>query len=461
MTTLQSGSRGDEVRQLQELLKVAGFDPGTIDGIFGPKTQAALRSYQEAQGLPVTGIANDEVWAALQGTTPEQDTDLTSIMEGETTWYKDPSRPGVWFCVYKMPNSNRSIAFEATAAQMTAIFGEKANWPNSAGTLTMERIGRSERLYFGGEITEMAGEGSLEENVEILVASALENGELPDWLSNTPAAWDLLWIADTENKSDEWLLEQWSHLNAFKAHYVGLDSLVAEGLTLTEAIEAWNEFDTSIRDLWTGLGQDPASLSNEQIGGLLSAGHSLTSVTNAVSVWRRMQEYAPAMDAFNQILVQMGEAPLDQAGMISFLSGTAPAEMYDIYEASSFQESATAAGLSQWFGADDAIRVALQTPGVSEAATVTSAMQSAANLLLRLRHELDMGKFGLNHEDLIDVSLGLAPRSGATEASIRESVDRAVAEAQGWLNQRVKPYRSYSSQGLPRSGSLGPSRPSS
>lgn len=41
----------DRVKQLQEALKSKGHDPGPIDGIMGPRTQAALREYQQAEKL--------------------------------------------------------------------------------------------------------------------------------------------------------------------------------------------------------------------------------------------------------------------------------------------------------------------------------------------------------------------------------------------------------------------------
>jgi peptidoglycan hydrolase-like protein with peptidoglycan-binding domain len=45
----------DIVRQAQSALQDAGFEPGRIDGVMGPKTEAALRQFQAAQGLPQTG----------------------------------------------------------------------------------------------------------------------------------------------------------------------------------------------------------------------------------------------------------------------------------------------------------------------------------------------------------------------------------------------------------------------
>ena len=54
---LRKGSSGDDVATLQKRLAAVGFDPGGADGIFGPKTEAALKAFQEANGLAVDGIA--------------------------------------------------------------------------------------------------------------------------------------------------------------------------------------------------------------------------------------------------------------------------------------------------------------------------------------------------------------------------------------------------------------------
>ena len=55
-----------EVRQVQERLKELGYYEGDIDGIYGPKTAEAMRAYQQAQGLPVTGALDQETAQALQ-----------------------------------------------------------------------------------------------------------------------------------------------------------------------------------------------------------------------------------------------------------------------------------------------------------------------------------------------------------------------------------------------------------
>jgi hypothetical protein len=64
--TLRIGSNGDSVRQLQDTLRRAGFNPGSTDGDFGPKTKSAVERYQQARGLEVDGVVGNRTMAALQ-----------------------------------------------------------------------------------------------------------------------------------------------------------------------------------------------------------------------------------------------------------------------------------------------------------------------------------------------------------------------------------------------------------
>ena len=54
-------------RQIQESLRSAGFDPGGADGLFGPRTRAAIRSWQSARGARSTGYLDGSQLEALRG----------------------------------------------------------------------------------------------------------------------------------------------------------------------------------------------------------------------------------------------------------------------------------------------------------------------------------------------------------------------------------------------------------
>lgn len=53
---LKKGSRGTEVRKLQEQLNKLGYNAGAVDGIFGSCTESAVKAFQRANGLAVDGI---------------------------------------------------------------------------------------------------------------------------------------------------------------------------------------------------------------------------------------------------------------------------------------------------------------------------------------------------------------------------------------------------------------------
>ncbi len=69
--TIQRGSAGAAVGQLQRNLARAGFDPGKTDGDFGSQTHGALKAFQKSAGLPATGVADARTWQALSGSSFE------------------------------------------------------------------------------------------------------------------------------------------------------------------------------------------------------------------------------------------------------------------------------------------------------------------------------------------------------------------------------------------------------
>ena len=63
------GNIGDDVISLQSLLNTHGYDL-IVDGIFGEKTDQAVRDFQERNDLKVDGIVGPQTKAALHSTTP-------------------------------------------------------------------------------------------------------------------------------------------------------------------------------------------------------------------------------------------------------------------------------------------------------------------------------------------------------------------------------------------------------
>jgi len=56
----------DRVREIQQGLKLAGFNPGPIDGRLGPRTKSAVSDFQMAHGLEADGKVGPKTWSKLE-----------------------------------------------------------------------------------------------------------------------------------------------------------------------------------------------------------------------------------------------------------------------------------------------------------------------------------------------------------------------------------------------------------
>jgi hypothetical protein len=101
--TLRIGSTGADVKEWQSIIKV------TVDGKFGPGTQAATKVWQTAHGLKADGVVGPQTWAAAVASTaipstgwldpilsivsPKNPTVISSSPTGGTTPVVKPTEP--------------------------------------------------------------------------------------------------------------------------------------------------------------------------------------------------------------------------------------------------------------------------------------------------------------------------------------------------------------------------------
>ena len=80
---LVKGSKGSEVRYLQECLNKFGYKLDT-DGEFGPKTEKAVKSFQKSKGLDPDGVVGPLTWAALESAPVENEPVYYTVKDGDT-----------------------------------------------------------------------------------------------------------------------------------------------------------------------------------------------------------------------------------------------------------------------------------------------------------------------------------------------------------------------------------------
>jgi hypothetical protein len=85
-TTLRNGSSGDDVRKLQQALVDAGYSVGSagVDGKYGSATAAAVKAYQQKNGLAVDGIAGNQTLGKLYGASTATNTTNATTAPGAT-----------------------------------------------------------------------------------------------------------------------------------------------------------------------------------------------------------------------------------------------------------------------------------------------------------------------------------------------------------------------------------------
>jgi peptidoglycan hydrolase-like protein with peptidoglycan-binding domain len=60
--TIRRGSTGNPVRRAQKRLTLGGYDTGGVDGVFGARTEAAVRHFQGDRGLTADGVVGPRTW---------------------------------------------------------------------------------------------------------------------------------------------------------------------------------------------------------------------------------------------------------------------------------------------------------------------------------------------------------------------------------------------------------------
>jgi hypothetical protein len=60
-----SRSSSQDIREAQRALNKMGFDAGSVDGVWGPNTAAAIRNFQQSRGIEATGRLNDRTMEEL------------------------------------------------------------------------------------------------------------------------------------------------------------------------------------------------------------------------------------------------------------------------------------------------------------------------------------------------------------------------------------------------------------
>lgn len=130
MATYNKGSSGTEVKKLQQALIDAGYNVGSsgADGIYGSNTAAAVRKYQQDNGLSVDGIAGNQTLGSLYKSSTSTNSPTTEQTQTTTPQDTTPKAPD--YSQYSYDAASDAAYQQALAALQQA----QKTVPTYAGT---------------------------------------------------------------------------------------------------------------------------------------------------------------------------------------------------------------------------------------------------------------------------------------------------------------------------------------
>lgn len=113
MSLIKRGDKGNTVLNLQSRLFDLGFDIA-VDGVFGPKTEDAVISFQTSNNLQPDGIVGEATWSAIANITDKADSDQILSPEDEPNLDSDLNGSQLQFGI-NGSKPNRVVVFPSGA----------------------------------------------------------------------------------------------------------------------------------------------------------------------------------------------------------------------------------------------------------------------------------------------------------------------------------------------------------
>jgi len=144
--TLQKGSKGQAVKDLQGALKALELLTGAVDGVFGKRTEDAVRAFQKLRGIEVDGIVGPITWLNID----EADQSEPVLRKGSEGLPVRRLQKRMQLAGFEIPEVNGRLGAKTEAAVSPACFCSALTADGVVGPKTwavvnsLESEGRSE-----------------------------------------------------------------------------------------------------------------------------------------------------------------------------------------------------------------------------------------------------------------------------------------------------------------------------
>ena len=477
MALLRVGSKGSAVTDLQNALLRAGFDPGGIDGIFGPKTLAALKAFQKHTGIAADGIAGPTTASSLKtfGTAEE-----AAIRRGGTTAPVvdektvdtvtdiDPNTlPGVlaggelirlrhgplgieddrWYQIYEFPpGSGNFVVYQFNnLQQVEAVFGKNPDITTRSDTWFDQNVlveAAAESII--GLAGSFAGLSS-EIMKDAAAAAGVRDPSLVGQIANDPemqaimaqalvGEWTSAQIRAEQRNTDFWK----------NTLYPGIEQFYGKTV---DPERAWVDYRAQVEPALRQLGYIPDangsfdSQIQEMLGLKIDAGVFLSQVPTFI-LDTQNAAFATTLNAW--VERDLGRS-IDFNDWFALVAGESQPDLEAVVEKAQLAFEAQRAGVDVTAG--QIIDLAEATE-LSQAQAITTFAEMSKTLLALGDKGLARGN--LTRDDLISAFAGTDPVSGRSIEEVKLQVAKLAREQDLFDEEKINFFVGFSPLGTPQ-----------
>ena len=387
------------------------------------------------------GIEEEKPGAPLipeQYYNPPPVVDLVPINKGGR-WIAVENFPGVvglaYFHEYDLPGGY-TVSYFASREDLNKIVGPGKDPTDIYATVDYNVYRSREGGVFAGNISDVTGNT---QHYDTRIARTLltPTGEtsLPNWANDSDEIQGLFYVSIAENWTETRFLKEIAVTDAFQQRFPAFQEMLGvTGNNYTEALENYKSYEAQVKQLNRKYGEeaDVKGLVEQAI----KKGYTVEDIGATYDIFERAESNADALLAFKGVLDKEGLNfnVLSSEGIVKFFEGSAPTQIYDIYEASSIAEQAKRLDLDAEVDYEQALQIAKDTPGQLTQQQVSAGLQSAAQTIAKFRQYIDLGYYGLTSDDIINLSLGYREPGGKTEVELATAISRIINVDENFQN---------------------------
>lgn len=508
---LRKGSRGSEVVALQEFLIAQGYDLGSFgaDGIFGSLTDAAVRAFQESQGLTVDGIVGPNTSAAIEGigttVVGEEEDVVEDVVEDEPTGGTDneptdsdpaddpvgavndgedggATVPGImgggtftritragqddlYAMVYNVNGIEHVYTFDSFEAA-ERILGEDPISQGQYGFQVMDESSVDDGdTWTLGDAAAFAGQSGTYQTYfdDIMQEAALEAGvrnpgKLGEYLSD-PDVQRIIAEGEAGGWSPERVQAEIRNTNYYQnVLYPGISAFLAQGSPNPEG--EWRRYMGDVESSLEMLGyvRDADGTYGQTVGQMLEAGITAENFANFAPMFVRAEQSQDFAAVLNQWTENDLGKSLEFTDWFDVLAGETSTELASVVEKATLQYQAER---TNTILSDATITRLANATNLSEAQMAQAFSQSEQALLAIGSQNLE--RFGLSEEALVNSAFSLEgtvadPLSSDGVPLTANEVQRRARKAATQLgladDRKAQFFVGFTPEGKPRRGGL-------